>query len=340
MINTKDNFHKLAKKQTGLGPPSPTASGTGSFGGGSKAIYGLTGVLATTQLVRGATVSGTGIVAGTRIEEILNDSTIIIDTATTIPGLSVALTFDEIFPYGSVATDGTSIFLSGKDHRPIDIGLPIGVIVAWHPRLFSSAGNVGVDTVDRTSLSDNFKLCDGSDITSTGSPLISGGFNRLPDLTDNRFLMGGISNTLLGDNFVYGGTNHAGPPLTNDNNGNNSITISTQSLPVHIHNQGTLAASGSASVSIGNTDLSHGHTMNRAAGVDGGNFPNNISGVSDTNTAFGWNVNTVGLNHSHSASGTFTGASVTGDTGDGAFSNNSISVLPTYLLVKYIMRIK
>lgn len=334
------NFQRLAKKLTGLGPPSPTASGTGSFGGGSKAIYGLTGVLATTQLTRGATVSGTGIAVGSRVEEILNDATIIVDTPTTAPGLSVAITFDEIFPYGSVSTDGTSIFLSGKDHRPIDIGMPIGVILAWHPRLFSAASNVGVDTTDRTTLPSNFRLCDGSDITATGSPLISGGFNRLPDLTDNRFLMGGISTSLLGDNFIYGGTNHAGPPLSNDNNGNNSITVSTQSLPIHVHDQGTLEASGSASVNIGFTDLSHGHTMNRAAGVDGGNFPNNISGTSDSNTAFGWNVNAVGLNHNHSASGTFTAATVSGDTGDGAFTNNPISVLPTYLLVKYIMRIK
>lgn len=332
------NFHRLAKKQTGLGPPSPTASGTGSFGGGSKAIYGLAGVLATTQLVRGATVSGTGIAAGTRIEEILNDTTIIIDTATTIPGLSVALTFDEIFPYGSVATDGTSIFLSGKDHRPIDIGSPIGVILAWHPRLFSGAGNVGVDSSDRTSLPDNYRLCDGSDITSTGSPLVNGGFNRLPELTDNRFLMGGINNTLLGDNFVYGGANHAGPPLTNGNNGNNSISISTNFLPPHTHGPGTLDLTGG--FTTGSTNLAHTHSVTlEARNAETGNVGNYLGTAPFGFPAVYGTSWSLGL-HSHTLSVGSGGLSFSGATDNGGFFNKALSVLPKYLTVKFIMRIK
>lgn len=326
------NFHRLAKKQTGLGPPSPTASGTGSFGGGSKAIYGLTGVLATTQLVRGATVSGTGIVAGSRIEEILNDSTIIIDTATSSPGLSVALTFDEIFPYGSLATDGYSLYLSDKTHRPIEIGLPIGSIIAFHPRLFSSSGNVGVDVADLTTLGDNYKLCDGSDISSTGSPLVNGSFRHLPDLTDNRFIMGGISTSFLGDNFVYGGANHAGPPATNDNNGDNSLTVSTSSLPPHIHGPGTYTVSGSGSTT---SDGSHSHSFT-AAFENGQNADNGGSGVSSALNS-GSSTSPAGV-HSHSIS--FSGGSVAGSSDDGSFLNNPISIIPKYLIVKYIMRIK
>jgi hypothetical protein len=326
------NFQRLAKKQTGLGPPSPTASGTGSFGVGSKAIYGLTGVLATTQLVRGATVSGTGIAVGSRIEEILNDTTIIIDTATTSPGLSVALTFDEIFPYGSLATDGYSLYLSDKLHRPIEIGIPIGTILAFHPRLFSASGNSGVDPADQTTLGTNYRLCDGSDITSTGSPLINGAYSYLPDLTDNRFLMGGINTPFLGDNFVYGGSNHSGPPTSNDNNGDNSITVGNDSLPPHIHNAGTFSVSGSGSTS---SDGSHSHGFT-AAFENGQNADNGGSGVSSALNS-GSSTSPAGI-HSHTIS--FSGGSVTGDTGDGAFLNNPISIIPKYLLVKYIMRIK
>jgi hypothetical protein len=214
--------------------------------------------------------------------------------------------------------------------------VPIGTIVAWHPRLFSGPNNSGVGTSDRIQLPSNWVLCDGRDLSANpltkDSPLIDAGFKRVPDATDNRFLMGGSSTTFLGNNYVYGGANHAGPPVGNDNNGNNSITISTSSLPSHTHGPGSLSFFSSGLTTGGD----HGHYRNYGSAL--------YSQTSGRRFALSTTISAIeeagmfGGGHSHSIN-IFTSSS-SGSTSDGGFMNQPISVLPKYLIVKYIMRVK
>jgi hypothetical protein len=217
--------------------------------------------------------------------------------------------------------------------------VPIGTIVAWHPRLFSGPNNSGVGTSDRIQLPSNWVLCDGRDLSANpltkDSPLIDAGFKRVPDITDNRFLMGGSSTTFLGNNYVYGGANHAGPPISNSNNGNNSITISTANLPPHVHGPGTLNIPSKTT-----SDQSANHTHGMPAYVG---FQGDRSDISDPARLKGfepWSTITYGVSNGHTHSFSITSAEFSGNTSDGGFLNNSISVLPKYLIVKYIMRVK
>lgn len=215
---------------------------------------------------------------------------------------------------------------------------PIGSIIAWHPRLFSGAANSGIGTSDRIQLAANWCLCDGRDLSANpltkDSPLIDAGFRHVPDVTDNRFLMGGLSTSFLGDNYVYGGTNHAGPPVANDNNGDNSVTISTNSLPAHVHDSGNLSISGTGTTS---SNGSHTHTYNEpyynSQGLDRGGddagLEVNITSDQSTGSA-GAHTHTLDVSIS-----TFSG-----NTGNGAFPNTEVNVLPKYVLVKFIMRVK
>ena len=213
---------------------------------------------------------------------------------------------------------------------------PIGSIIAWHPRLFSGAANSGIGTSDRIQLPANWCLCDGRDLSANpltkDSPLIDAGFKRVPDITDNRFLMGGLSTSFLGDNYVYGGTNHAGPPATNDNNGDNSITISTVSLPPHTHGVGSYSLSGTVTT---NTTGSHSHRY--TAPFDSQNADSGGTGL----TGLGRDeyASTVPAgSHSHTLDTSL--ASIVGSSADGSFSNTAVSVIPKYLLTKFIMRVK
>lgn len=213
-----------------------------------------------------------------------------------------------------------------------EVAPPIGSIIAWHPRLFNAAGNVGVDSADRITLGACYEYADGSIITAQDSPLKNGAYERKPDLTDNRFLMGGLSTIgFLGDiDIVYGGTNHAGPPVLHDNNGDNSLTISNPSLPTHVHNPGTLYVS--AYTGDDTPDHVHSYFSWYVYNVHGGN------GGDPTPGGVTYNTGGASARHIHYfsiASNQFGGA-----TDDGGFPNNAINILPKYLLVKYIMRVK
>jgi len=92
---------------------------------------------------------------------------------------------------------------------------PLGAILAWAPGYFAAAGNGGGWTDVTITLSDSWKECDGSALSAEDSPEFGGASHYLPDLTDDRFLMG---------DTAVGGTGGA-----------NSITIASANLPTHTH---------------------------------------------------------------------------------------------------------
>ena len=109
---------------------------------------------------------------------------------------------------------------------------PIGSIIAWFPRLYSGL-NTGIDVADRIQLPLNWCRCDGRDLTldplTKDSPLINAGYKRIPNLTDDRFIMG---SSLLGS---VGGTNDSSHTHTYKHYHPLSFSSTTSVAGTHTH---------------------------------------------------------------------------------------------------------
>lgn len=230
---------------------------------------------------------------------------------------------------GEIGTDGQNFFM-GSARGNIALTIPIGSILAWHPAGFLAPGNSGYTNLESLiNLPQGYLEADGSYVKDVDSP-----FNEcyLPDLTSNMFLMGtsSIVNTVLGQDYSFGGINHSGPPIANGNNGDATITITSNFLPPHVHPPGTLNVTKQTSVAG-----SHSHTYNQAqwgtANMNGGGVPSQVLDYNPAGTsAVGDHIHTLTINP-----GAFAGT-----TGTGGFANAVISIMPKYISVKYIIRIK
>lgn len=208
---------------------------------------------------------------------------------------------------------------------------PIGSILFWHPRLFSSSGNTVVAPSDSVQLSVEWVFCDGRNLLhskrTADSPLINGGYSHVPDLTDDRFLLGSFSK--------YGAVNHAGPPIAGGNNGDNTITITEPALPPHVHDRGSLQINSVSS----STQIAplHGHTYSFANhfnvhGTYGGPVP--VQPVSDYYTS----TDPQSQYHEHTFN--INSVNISGAFSNGGFLNSPISIIPKYLSGKFIIRVK
>ena len=83
---------------------------------------------------------------------------------------------------------------------PSDASVPCGTIVAWVGGYFTDANNSDYQYVlgdDNTIAAindyvdiDGFRVCDGQEYNNSNSPIFNGAGRYLPNLTDNRFIMG------------------------------------------------------------------------------------------------------------------------------------------------------
>jgi len=94
----------------------------------------------------------------------------------------------------------------------LDWGIPVGTIVMWFPGYFSAADNGGVytsaliannlDAADAYLSPRGWRACRGTALSLADSPLLGGDGHYLPNLTDDRFLMGGTTAGGKGGNSV------------------------------------------------------------------------------------------------------------------------------------------
>lgn len=218
----------------------------------------------------------------------------------------------------------------------VNSGVLIGSIIAWFPRLFHESTPNTVDTQNRIKLSDDWAICDGRDLSTyngsisdsdyinnpihNDSPLIVGLYKKVPDLSDDRLIMG---NGTFGLNPLGG-------------NNNNEITISSANLPLHTHGAGTLQVPLISGVSTGMTDVGHSHGILHSTNniISGGN----LAGTATYDGPNGNGTQHVILNHSHSI--VIPSGSFAGNTDNGGFVNSAVNILPKYLKVIYIMKVK
>jgi len=219
--------------------------------------------------------------------------------------------------FGEIGTDGQNIFIGNSTlKKRLTNLMPLGVIVAWHPIGFTSTGNVGLVNLSTSiNLPYGFVEADGRLIEDEDSP-----FNGtyVPNLTSNIFLKGGN----LGD---------SGPGVVNGNNGDNSITIATNHLPPHTHGVGSLSVASVTSTSVGNHTHSSLIPQFNIKAAFAGPYPFIRSNFSPSATSV------VG-DHTHTFS--LSSANFAGATGDGGFANDPVLILPKYLSVKFIIKIK
>ena len=223
----------------------------------------------------------------------------------------------------------------------VNFSLPVGTIVAWFPRLFHESTPNTIDTTNRISLSDDWAKCDGRDLTvydgSVSDPdyvnnpvhndsyLINGNFKRVPNISDDRFIMG---------NFNIGLSPLGG-------NGNNEVVLTSANLPPHVHAPGTLNIPSSSDVFTLQENPAHSHTFSDIyfSEILGGNYgwPGSHSSDSDNGPLYTSNATATSA-HTHKViipSSAFAGA-----TADGGFANSAVNILPSYLKAIYIMKVK
>ena len=152
---------------------------------------------------------------------------------------------------------------------------PIGTINAWLPGYFTAAANSGyvnalasANTVAAANAYLNprgWYVCDGAAVNVAGALVFNAAGRYLPNLTDNRFLMGGAVAGVVGGNnsaahshtapahtHTLSAHTHTGPSHTH------TLSAHTHAGPSHTH---TLSAHTHAGPSHTHTLANHTHTI-------------------------------------------------------------------------------
>jgi len=206
---------------------------------------------------------------------------------------------------------------------------PIGSITAFSGGYFTNSSNGGFTMVQaggnnaaavNAALPANWRVCDGAALNDPESPIFNGGSRYLPNLDDNRFIMGSTSVGATGGANSYDLTHThsisvsvaaANPGHTHSFSGYAKLHARyVSSSPSHLAQQKAVAAWPSNVNLIGSWVVG-GDPVNEYVGTD---VIGSVSGNS--------------MSHGHSASSSL-------GTGLGA-----TTVIPQYLTCFYIMRVK
>jgi microcystin-dependent protein len=212
---------------------------------------------------------------------------------------------------------------------PSDNSLPVGCVVAWLGGYFTNGTNDDYQEVLAGSISeindyvdgDGFRVCDGAEYNNATSPIFNGSGRHLPNLTDNRFIMG--------DNYCGGGRNGSGGDTSHNAINHNHIINHHHNVDIGQFN------SGSTTLSISQMP-SHHHSVQHAEinTVSTDNAHKNVycwDGPGyDTSDEGGGNAH----NHKVNPPSTTTGGSSAGNTGTTQHDNR-----PKWLGCVYIMKV-
>ena len=249
---------------------------------------------------------------------------------------------------------------------------PIGTINAWLPGYFTAAANSGyvnalasANTVAAANAYLNprgWYVCDGAAVNVAGALVFNAAGRYLPNLTDNRFLMGGAVAGVVGGNNSAAHS-HTAPAHTH------TLSAHTHTGPSHTH---TLSAHTHAGPSHTHTLANHTHTIglsHNPGGLetdpyrDGGRLLGNLTtsapsvantgasgtaatgGPSVANTGAGGTAATGAPSVANTGAGgnTATGGPSVADTGSGgAVATGGASATenrPSYLSCFYIIKV-
>lgn len=219
--------------------------------------------------------------------------------------------------YTKTLNGKSELFYEDDNGSEFLVMVPVGTIIPVVPGYFTSGANDGytfqlgtANTVAALNALYNpygFYVCNGAALNLATSPIFNGASRYLPNLTDDRFLMGDTAAGAAGGSSTHVHT-------TGD------FTLTTSHIPSHSH-----------TVTV-NSGGAHAHTI-PAFTFTGSNYPNRVYSL-DSGDAVTRSTFTDG-SHSHTASA--------GNTGSGNAHNHgntgSTNHLPTYLSCVYLMRV-
>ncbi len=290
-----------------------------------------------------------------------NDSTIAGKFTSGMFSLGAGTGINEFSTDGTLADDSDDAVPTEKAVKAyVDSnsgGVPVGIVIPFMGGYFdntsngsftSTLGNTVAD-VNTHLNSSGWYVCDGSELNLSGSPIFDGAGRHLPNLKDDRFIMGdltaggyGGSNTMAhthtGPSHTHTGPihNHTGPSHRHSHDHGNQYTayfsLTTTYLANHDHNflwnHDHVTGTGSYPVSNGN----HGtNTRNH-------NLPISFRGDGDGHR------HEVNITSIYS---TYNGTGVTGDEGSGATGSDGTGNTgaasndenrPKYLAAIYIIK--
>lgn len=242
------------------------------------------------------------------------------------PNTTVTVTLDSGSLSASLA--GVSVGAASYNNSSVPTSLPEGSIIAWNPGYYTDGSNGGYtnalgagNTVSQANTYLNplgWWVCDGAALNRSTSAIFNGASRYLPNLTDDRFLMG---DTAAG--FVGGGNTMDHTHGVTTNNHTHTGPSHTHTGPSHTHDV---------------TTPSTGWNLT-AAGVTGALWSNLTSAGSGWYSTTG-NVltSTTGGTGSTGADGTGATSSSGGETvTSGAASNTENR--PLFLSCFYIVRV-
>ena len=189
--------------------------------------------------------------------------------------------------------------------------IPVGTISPWMGGYFSGASNSGFTDVLGNTVAlanarlnpSNWYVCDGTALNMAGSPIFNGAGRYLPNLTDNRFIQGGLTCGGIGGSSTMAHT-HTGPSHSHTTA---AFTLGLTQMPNHDHYiYGTNVGEGAPDLRAQMTNVG-GEVQVPCAAVGGG------------------------LSHAHGN----TGAEGTGVTGAASNAENR----PLFLSCLYIMKV-
>ncbi len=221
----------------------------------------------------------------------------------------------------------SELFYEDNNGSEFLVMVPVGTILPLLPGYFTDGSNGGyayqlgnentIDAINALLNTYGFYVCNGVSLNLPTSPIFNGADRYLPNLTDDRFLMG---DTVAGG---IGGSNSSAHTHTTG-----SFTLTSSHIPAHTHPI--------------SSDGSHTHTIYTRDGLPapGTNLITQKSNVSDYTTVTLHEI-TAGSSGSHYHGGA-TGSSIGGGsahnhgtTGAASASENR----PAYLSCFYIMRV-
>lgn len=203
--------------------------------------------------------------------------------------------------------------------------VPVGSVLAYVPGYFTSGANAGF-TVQMASAntaagvnallnSKGFYVCNGAALNDALSGIFNGSGRYLPNLTDDRFLMG---------DTAAGGIGGANSSDISHVHSTGDFTLAAAHIPSHTH-----------TITV-NSAGAHTHTF--SVGESNAAYPLPLH-ATDLDTRFEGKTNSAG-NHTHTASASSVGGGSahnhgnTGSAGSSTFENR-----PTFLSCFYIMRV-
>ena len=204
---------------------------------------------------------------------------------------------------------------------------PVGSIVAYVPGYFTNGSNAGftyrmvsantVAAVNALLNSSGWYVCDGAALNDADSGIFNGVGRYLPNLTDDRFLMG---------DTVAGGIGGANSNDISHVHSTGDFTLTTSHIPSHSHTV-TVNSGGEHTHTIPAFTFTGSVSSNRVYSIGGGDSVTRTTGS--------------GGSHSHTASAGNTGSGNAHNHGStGSAGSSSLENRPKYLSCFYIMRVK